>query len=207
MRARGEAWLTEGLGYVVDDSCPFCAQKVDAAGLIHDYRSFFSREYHALRDEVTALKRQVDAVIGERQAAALEQLGTQNLAAAESWRQFCELEAPALPQGQAVNEVFRALREAAQALLDRKAGTPLEAVPPDTQFTRALDSFETLCTSLETYNVSVATANAAIEARKRLAQAENVRDVEADLARLNAVKARHTADVRTLCDVDVRLHA
>lgn len=207
MRARGEQWLTEGLQYVVDDSCPFCAQKIDAAALIQDYRSFFSREYHALRDEVTALKRQVDAVIGERNAASLEQLVTQNAAAAESWRPFCELDVPALPQGQAVNEVYRALREAAQALLDSKAGTPLEAVPPDNQFTQTLESFETLRTSLEAYNVSVATANAAIEARKRQAQAANVREVENDLSRLNAIKARYTADALALCDSDIRLQA
>jgi wobble nucleotide-excising tRNase len=207
MRARGEPWLTEGLQYVVDDSCPFCAQRIDAAGLIQHYRSFFSREYHALRDEVSALKRQVDTVIGERQAATLEQLATQNLGAAESWRQYCELNAPALPQGQVVNEVFRALREASQALLDRKAGTPLEAVPPDDRFTQALGGFETLRTSLEAYNVSVATANAVIDARKRQAQTANFRDIENDLARLNAVRARHTADARVLCDADVRLHA
>jgi wobble nucleotide-excising tRNase len=207
MRARGEPWLTEGLQYVVDGSCPFCAQQTDAVGLIQDYRSFFSREYHALRDEVTGLKRQVDTVIGERNAATLEQLVTQNVGTAESWRPFCELEAPVLPQGQVVHEVFRAIRETAQTLLDRKAGTPLEAVPPDNQFTQALANFEALRTSLETYNVSVATANAAIEARRRHAQAANVRDVENDLARLNAVRSRHTAAARTLCEADIRCHA
>lgn len=206
MRARGEPWLTEGLQYVVDDSCPFCAQTFAAAGLIQDYKSFFSREYHALRDEVTALKRQVETAIGERGAAAIEQIVTQNLAATESWRQFCELEAPAIPQGLAVHEVFRALRESAQVLLDRKAGTPLEAVPPDDQFTQALGDFETLRTSLEAYSVSVATANAAIEARKRQAQAANVREIENDLSRLNAVKARYTADARALCESDLRFH-
>jgi wobble nucleotide-excising tRNase len=207
MQARGEPWLTEGLGYIVDDSCPFCAQQIDAVSLIQDYKAFFSREYHALRDEVTALKRQVDAVIGERIAAALEQTATRNLAAVESWRQFCELDAPALPEGQAVHDALRALRDAAQALLERKAGAPLEAVPPDDQFTAALGAFEALRTALEAYNVTVATANAVIDARKRQAQAADVRDVEAALAVLKAAKARYTQDAQALCDADTRLQA
>ena len=205
MRARGEQWIAEGLRYIADDSCPFCAQGIGAVGLIQDYRSFFSHEYHALRDEVAALKQQVNAAIGERAAAAIEQSVAQNIAAAESWRQYCQLDTPALPQGQPVNDVLRALREAAQALLDRKAGTPLEAVPPDDRFTAALGNFETLRTALEAYNVVIATANAIIRARKQQAQAANVRGVENDLSRLNAIKARHTPEVVALVDADTRL--
>jgi len=205
MQARGEPWITEGLQYISDDSCPFCEQTILAAQIIQDYRAFFSREYHALRDEVATLKRQVDAAIGERVGTELERTIPQNTATAESWRQFCEVAAPTLPQGQTVSETLGALREAAQALLDQKAGTPLEAVPPDNEFTRALDNFEVLRTALGTYNTAVATGNAAIDARKRQAQAANVRDVESELSRLKAQQARHTADVRTLCDTDARL--
>jgi len=75
------------LQYVTDDACPFCDQPLDAVRLIRDYRSFFSREYHALREEVAGLKRQVDAAIGERVAAGLEQTVLQNANAAESWQQ------------------------------------------------------------------------------------------------------------------------
>jgi wobble nucleotide-excising tRNase len=205
MQARGETWIAEGLQYIADDSCPFCAQRIDAVGLIQDYRELFSREYHALRDEVTALKRQVDAAMGERIASGLERTVTQNTASSDSWRQFCELTTPVLPDGQSVTETMGALRETAQALLDLKAGTPLEAVPPNDDFTRTLERFEALRTSLGTYNARVATTNAVIEARKRQAQAANVRDVETELSRLQAQKTRQTADARALCDASVRL--
>lgn len=207
MHARGEPWITEGLRYVADDSCPFCGQRIDAVGLIQDYRAYFSREYHALRDEVTALKNQVDAAVGERAASGLERTVTQNTAASESWRQFCELATPVLPDEQAVSETMRILRETAQALLDLKAGTPLEPVPPTDDFTRALESFEALRTSLGSYNASVATANAAIAARKRQAQAANVRDLENELFRLQAQKTRQTPNARTLCDASAKLQA
>lgn len=205
MQARGETWLTEGLGYVTDGTCPFCAQALDGVGLIQDYTSFFSREYHALRDEVTALKGQVDAAVGDRAAAGIEQAVLQNSNSAESWRQYCDVAAPVLPEAGRIGEIMGALRGAAQALLDTKAGTPLDAVPPDDRFTQALGDFEALRTSFGTYNGAVATANAVITARKQQAQAANVRDVETALARLKAQKARHTEEVRTLCATDARL--
>jgi len=205
MQARGEPWLTEGLRYVTDGTCPFCAQPLDEAGLIKDYRSFFSREYHALRDEVTTLKGQVDAAVGDRAAANIEQAVLQNSSNAESWRQYCDLAAPVLPEAGRIGEIMGALREAGQALLDIKAGTPLEAVPPNDRFTQALGGFEALRTSFGAYNAAVATANAVITARKRQAQAANVRDVENALAKLKAQKARHTDEVQALCEMDARL--
>ncbi len=206
MQTRGEPWITEGLLYIVDDSCPFCDQRIDAVGIIQDYKSFFSREYHALRDEVTALKRQVDEAIGERSAAGLERTAAQNLASTESWHQYCELTAPTIPETQPIIDIMGRLRESAQALLDIKAGAPLDAVPPDERFTEALATFEALRTSLGTYNAAVATANAVIAERKRQAQAANLHDVEDALARLRAQKTRQTPEIQALCDADVRLH-
>ncbi len=202
MQARGETWLTEGLQYIREDSCPFCNQSLAGVGLIRDYRSFFSREYHALRDEVAALKRQVDGTVGERVVAIIDQAVLQNTHAVEFWRQFCDVGVPALPEVDRVGEILGSLRQAAQSLLDVKVGTPLDPVPPDERYTQALAAFESLRTSFGAYNEAVATANAAIANRKRQAQAANVRELEACLARLKGQQARHTGEVRVLCDTD-----
>ncbi len=176
-----------------------------AVDLIQAYRSFFSREYHALRDEVTGLSGQVDAAIGDRVSAAIDQTVLQNNNSVEFWRDYCEITPPVpLEAGRAV-EVITPLRQSAQTLLQVKAGTPLDAVAPDEGFTQALAAFEALRTALGTYNAAVAAANAVIAARKRQAQATNVRDVETALARLKAQKARHTDEVRALCVSDTHL--
>ena len=204
MRERGETWLTEGLGFVAHDECPFCGQDVNGVGLIQAYRSFFSREYHALRDEVNHLNGEVERSIGDRGSAAIEQAVLQNNNAAEFWRQYCEVESPAAPErGGAA--VMAALRQSAQALLQTKAGTPLDAVAPNENFTQALNAFETLRTALGNYNAGVAAANAVITARKRQAQAANVRELENALATLRAQKERHTDDVRNQCATEARL--
>src|SRR5271166_2237728 len=198
MQARGETWLAEGLRYIAGEECPFCGQGLTGINLIQAYRSFFSREYHALRDEVTGLSGQVEDAVGDRVAAAIDQTVLQNDNSLELWRQYCEIAPLVPPEAGRTGEVMTGLRQAAQSLLHVKAGTPLDAVAPDDGFTQALAAFEALRTSLESYNEAVAGANAVITARKRQAQAANVRDVEAALGRLKAQKARHTGEVREL---------
>jgi wobble nucleotide-excising tRNase len=205
MQARGEAWLTEGLRYVAGDGCPFCGQAVAGVDLLQAYRDFFSREYHALRTEVTALSAQVETAIGERVSGPIEQTVVSNNGAVEFWQAYCELAPPVLPEAGRAGEILTALRESAQSLLRRKADAPLEAVPPDEAFTRALTDFEALRTSIANYNAAVSAANAVIGERKRQAQAANVREIETALARLRAQRARYTDEVRDICAGDTRL--
>ena len=205
MHARGEAWLTEGLQYASEDSCPFCGQQLRGVELIQAYREFFSKEYHALRDEVTDLVRQVEGAIGERVVAGIEQALLQNSGGLEFWQQYCTLMAPSLPEAGRVGDTMTAFRQAAQSLLQTKRETPLDAVAPDKDFPRTLDGFEALRASLGAYNAAVAAANAVIEARKQKTQTANVKDVETALARLKAQKARHTDEVRGLCATNLHL--
>lgn len=199
MEERGESWISEGLGFVVDDTCPFCDQDISTTSLIRDFISFFSREYRALRDEVNQLEIQVNTAISDRVAADLDQILVQNKASAEYWRQYCELNALVLPESGRIGDIIEALREAAGVLLTVKVGTPLEAVSPDVTFTRSLEEFEALSTSIEAYNEEVTTANAIISLRKGQAQIANVRDLEINLASLKAQKIRYSDEVHELC--------
>jgi len=205
MEARGEPWLTEGLQYVASDSCPFCGQGLGGIELIEAYKAFFSREYHALRQEATDLLAEVERTIGDRVAAGIEQVLLQNNGGVEFWQQYCTLAPPVLLETGRVGQSLTALREAAQSLLQIKSATPLEAVAPNNRFTEALRTFEALRASLAAYNASVAAANAAIDARKRETETANVRDAENSLARLQSQRARHTEEGRALCATDERL--
>lgn len=52
MHDRGRTWLSEGLGYIRNDACPFCGQSVKGLPLIAAYRAYFSKAYNALRTEI-----------------------------------------------------------------------------------------------------------------------------------------------------------
>ncbi len=199
MGERGETWINEGLGFVVDESCPFCDQDISNVSLIQAYRSYFSRNYQALRDEVNQLRTQVDTALSERVAVDLEQTLAENTASTEYWIQYCELSQPVLPEVGCIGDTLVSLRDAARALISVKVSTPLEALAPDEAFRRSLEGFEALRTSFESYNEKVAKVNTIIIQRKGKAQTANVRELEAALASLEAQKVRYTDEVQELC--------
>jgi wobble nucleotide-excising tRNase len=202
--ARGERWLSEGLRNIRDD-CPFCGQSLDGVELIAAYRGFFSEAYHALRSEVDQLRLTVDTALAERVAASIEQIILQNTNDVEFWKTYCHMEPPVLEQAGRVAEVFALLRDASQALLQRKTAGPLDAVAPDERYTRALEGFEELRTSLATYNAAVAAGDAVIQEKKRATQAADLTVIAARLSALQAQKARHTPEVIALCEGEIGL--
>ncbi len=205
MQEHGEAWLSEGLRYVVDNTCPFCGQALNGVSLIRDYRSFFSEEYQALTNETNDIARQVNAAIGERAAAAIQQVLLQNVNTIDFWRSYCDFAPPSLSDPAGVGETLRNLESAAQALLRTKAAAPLAAVLLDDHFLRAQPAFDALLASIITYNAAVGLANTVIDAKKRNTQTLTVQAVESQLTRLKAQRIRQNDQVNILCADVTRL--
>ena len=65
MHDRGQAWISEGLGYVRDDACPFCGQNTKGLSLVEAYKQFFSDSYAALIDEIDQLQKSVETALGD----------------------------------------------------------------------------------------------------------------------------------------------
>jgi wobble nucleotide-excising tRNase len=207
MKDRGEQWLSEGLGYVAQDACPFCGQGLSGTTLVKAYQDFFSAKYHALRDEVTGLSREVEAALGDRITAAIEQLLSQNINAVDFWREYCDVTLASLAERAAIGAIIGTLRASALSLLETKVGAPLDSVAPDDAFTKAFDAFERLRTSLAGYNAGVAAFDAIVVARKRDTQAASVPEVELSLSKMKATKARYTDEVKGICSDDERAQA
>jgi wobble nucleotide-excising tRNase len=198
MHDRGETWLSEGFGYIEGNACPFCGQALDgAASLIGAYKAYFSEAYNCLRTEIATLRQEVEEGFGDLEIARVERLLDQNAAAVEFWSRYCEIVAPALDDGEEVaGQALGTLRQAALALLDRKAATPLEHVAPDPTFTAAKAALAAIQAGAASYNHSVRAANATIAAKKAATAATAVRTVESSLTRLRATKKRHEPDAR-----------
>jgi wobble nucleotide-excising tRNase len=207
MGERGEAWLNAGTSFVTDDSCPFCAQPVVGNDLIAAYQSFFSAEYRELRQRVDTLKAQVNTALGERAAGVISETIVQNVSTIEFWSTYSELKRPPRIPPDDVRAGLEGLRNAAVALLDAKAGMPLDAVAPTETFTIALQQFEDLRTRLSGHNAAIAAANVVIDETRRQSQTARATDVQNELARLKAKKARYTADVSLLCEKEGRLQS
>lgn len=189
MHDRGEPWLSEGIGYIQGEACPFCGQGLEGIELIAAYKAYFGEGYAALRREIAALREQVASVLGDRAIGAVERTLDQNTATVEFWSGYCDITPPAMAAGS--GDAIRALRLAALALLDRKAASPLEPIAPDGVFTAAQNSVAGVQEMAASYNASVTAANTVIAAKKTATQAADIRTVQAELTRLQGIKARH----------------
>ena len=198
MHGRGQTWLSEGVGYVRNETCPFCDQPLaPAAQLVAAYRAFFSERYRSLRNDIDAMRMSVENVLGDRQIASIERILDQNNAGVEFWSRFCEIVPPIPPEN--VGDKLRALRAAALDLLARKAAAPLDTVVPGDAFRAAGAEAEALATASAAYNKAVATANAVIDTRKIATDTTDVATAEATLAILQLRKKRYEPKVKATC--------
>lgn len=198
MNARGQTWLSEGLGYVRDEKCPFCAQDLTTASTLLDaYKAYFSKGYNDLRTAISTMRAAVDTALGDKQIAAFERTLDQNTAGAEFWSRFCQI--PLLEWEAGAADTLRLLRKAALVQLDRKAAAALEKIEVDAAFTATAATVAALVPAAASYNRAVTAANVEIDAKKTATGAADVKTVEAALANLRLVKKRHEPEVRQAC--------
>jgi wobble nucleotide-excising tRNase len=203
MHGRGESWLSEGLGYIQDNSCPFCGQTLDGVTApIGAYKAYFSENCNDLRTEIVDLRQDIENLFGERQTAEVERLLDQNATTIDFWSRYCEIMPCALVEVQGkAGEFLPPLRQTALALLDRKAAIPLDRVSPDAAFTAAHAALAEMQTWVATYNQAVRTTNAAIAAKKAALAAADVKAVESALTQLRATEERHELNSGAACQV------
>ena len=199
MHERGEAWISEGRSYISDETCPFCGQSLNGVTIIEAYNAYFSQAYHALRQQITEIRNNIETTLGDRALAQAEKPLDLNDANTELWTRYCEISRPALQSPGGTGDPLRALRQAALNLLDRKTAAPLDRIKPDTPYVDALQAAASLRQAATTYNQAAQIANDVIAAKKATTSTTDVRTVEASLRHLHAVKARHQPDSRTAC--------
>jgi wobble nucleotide-excising tRNase len=199
MGNQGETWLSQGLGFVADDKCPFCGQSINGNELIAAYRSHFNAAYKALKQEVAQLTQRISSSIGESSLNAAQQAISSNLTLVEFWKQFAEMALPEFPF-EDVRRKYATLRDLALALAHRKQQSPTEPVTPESDFQTALDAVTALQESVQIYNAAVDTCNERINAQKSAAQqGSDINALKRELADLEAKKRRFSPEVVEAC--------
>ena len=202
MHDAGEAWLSQGLDYTVDNICPFCGQDLEAVeALIAAYRTYFGEAYRALLAELALKREDVLNDLGDQALAGIDRTLDQNTAGIEFWSRYCDVSLPALTgDGTPPTQTLRDLRQAAAAILDRKIASPLEAIPAAASYSEAEVAVDQFQRAVDTYNRAVQEANATIEATKAATEATDLMEVENALVLLQATKKRNEPAVREAFD-------
>lgn len=195
MGGQGETWLSQGLGFIVDDKCPFCGQDITVNDLIAAYRSHFNAAYKALKQEVAQLSQRITGSIGDSTLNSTQQILSSNLTFVEFWKQFTEMTLPTIPIEE-VRTKYATLRDLALTLAQRKEQNPMESVLPTTDFQAALSTVVALRELAQSYNAAVDTCNALINAQKFAAQqGGDINVLKRELADLEAKKKRFEPEV------------
>ena len=201
MHDRGEAWISEGVGYLHDDdACPFCGQSTKGLALVDAYKQFFSEAYAGLTEEIAQLRAQTEAALGDAALATLGRTIATNDAGVQFWKQFAVVALATPDHDKSIVGPARKLRIAALALIEAKAANPLSAIALGKDLETALKDYEAARKLLGDYNTGVAAGNAAIAAQKKQAQAANLATLEKELAALLLTKLRHDAKIAPLCN-------
>ncbi len=199
MGHQGESWLSQGLGYVKDERCPFCGQGLQVDDLIAAYRSHFSTGYRNLKQEVVQLTQRVNSAIGEASLGSIQQAISDNAVLAEFWKQFAMDDLPDISFPD-IQEKYAALRALCLALAKKKQDNPTEAVELDEGFAVALTDVGALRTAIVPYNMGVDKANQRINEQKSLTRTQgDVIDIKNELAQLEARKKRFDAEPVQVC--------
>lgn len=199
MGHQGESWLSQGLGYVENDHCPFCGQGIGTNDLIAAYRSHFNEAYKNLKQEVAQLGQRVNNTIGESALSVVQQVVSNNQTLAEFWKQFIVVDLPNIFFVD-LQQKYTALRESCLALAKKKQDNPAESVAVDNAFFSMLRDVEALRQNVEGDNAAVDRLNALVNEQKVAAQREtNLTALKGEVEQLHARKRRFEVEVVQAC--------
>lgn len=205
MHDHGQKWLSEGLGYVVEDVCPFCGEALKGNDLIDAYKQFFSENYAALISNIERLEDELIAALGDAALATIGRLIAANEAGFEFWKQYIETDFSAPNHDTAIAAPLAGLRAAAEALIAEKKTDPLSAVMPGAEYMAAQNAAGAAAQKIEDYNSAIAKLAKAINEKKEEAAGADSAAIEREIAGLNLIQLRHSAKIKPLCDAHITL--
>lgn len=203
----GEAWIGEGMSRIAGEghdanTCPFCAQDLAGSPLIHHYEVYFSEAYNGLKSAITQIGQGIAADHGGEIQAAFERAVRVAVQNREFWRGFMDVPGFDVDTA-AILRNWTAAREAVLTVLRAKAAAPLEAMTLPPEAIAAVEIFARDAQAVADVSATLTSCNRQIALVKEQAAAANVAVLTADLARLQAVKARHSAPLNAACDAYV----
>jgi wobble nucleotide-excising tRNase len=187
------------MALIHDDACPFCAQPLNVSRLLSAYREYFSEAYAALKQEIATFAQGVQRTHGGEVTAAFERNVRVVVQGEQFWRQFTEIPELTLDTAAIVRDWQAAFRVVTAALA-AKAQAPLDVIQFSTEAVAAIETHQQNLTVVAAYNARLAEANREIEVVKERAQNANATVIRANLARPQAVRARHRAEMISLRD-------
>jgi wobble nucleotide-excising tRNase len=199
-----EEWLSTGIAFAKDDSCPFCGQYTDGLELIAAYGAYFNETYTAFKKELEQYTGLPNKHYSDDRIEILSSRVASNTSSADVWKRYVTFKPPQLKED--VAAILTTFRCEMVALIEEKNANLLEAVELSAGYRAALDKMAKLAEYVQTYNEEVAAANKEIDAFKRSASVSRLQSAQNELKWLQLTKKRHEPSLKDACDEYVKLN-
>lgn len=198
MRTKGMNWLSEGLRFIVDNTCPFCGQDLERSlSLVQSFRAYFSDEYNTLKADIATMESLLSASLGDKVAASVDLAVERNKTSLSFWGRFVSVQLPTISN---ISAVIARSAVSCSLLLSQKRSNPLDSIRPTDEFYLSSSLLSTIQTQLELYNSTVRQANVLIEKQRMEAAGLNVATAKQELALLKATKQRYQPEMQAACE-------
>lgn len=199
MSTQGETWISQGVAFIHDDKCPFCGQDLHGNALISAYHSHFNMAYRNFTREVSLLKQNIINAIGDSSLNSANDIFLNNVALIEFWKQFTTIDIPVLDFSD-IRKRYEILCILSLELAQRKEQSPLEPIPIDDRFQKALSAILALQSTVNSYNTLVDEHNQKInEYKKSVQQPDSTALIRSEINLLQAKKIRFQAEAVQKC--------
>lgn len=202
----GEAWVGEGMtrlsAVAVDgegNTCPFCDQDLSNSPIIQHYEAYFSDAYNNLKAAITETGQAIKAAHDGEIQAAFERALRVAVQNREFWGGFMDVPVIEVDSA-AILRNWTAARDAVLNVLRAKATAPLDAMALPQEAISAVEVFARDAQGIAAISATLIGCNAHIALIKEQAATANVNALTNDLARLRAIKARHSPPLNAACD-------
>ena len=202
-----ESWLSDGLGFIKNDSCPFCGQSLAGVRLIPALTAYLGESYKAhirrISQMITLLNEQV---FSPGQLLGLQHTTLANANACQDWHPILTLSPPVF-LFDTVSSAIDALRTASLKLLAAKKQAPFDALLVDSNFVEAQEQYQHAEKLVDTYNAQIKSLNEVIQSKRTAIEAGNFVELQRQLATLQATKRRYDPDAVSACENFIKADA
>lgn len=196
---RGEQWLAQGLDYLHDDRCPFCAQDTSQVDLIPLFRTFFSDAYRAQGIATQRALNDLLSVLGDEALSHVQKAVIQNEARIRLWSDLVDLSV-ATYSTDLLEARWRNVRELLRTRLEARLANPAAQEENPSKRIAAMQDFIEAAKEVKAVNESIEKANAGIGRIKKESASASEAEVELELRRLRNMQIRQKQEVAVLCD-------
>ncbi len=198
MDEKGESWISQGLGYVKEDSCPFCGLNMSGLELIAAYKDYFSEAYNSFKEEINRMSLLIDSIFSNIILLSLQRNIQSNKTLCEFWKQYVNVNIPEI-HFDLFKNVYENIYSKLSELIKQKTAAPLDKVQVDNCTLKALIGYHLVRVAILRYNKIIEESNQKIEQKKDSIGKADIRHAENELDFLNISKNRFQEKIDSLC--------